>query len=198
MTLTGHWENGTNVPLTKDDQGIGPSILPSALSVGTLDPFGIEEVPEIVENSEHAFVVVEQLRACLGAGFAILRCGFRRRRTLFRREAKQHSGLKANTIGAKRRWLSDCARSVRLRQEKLSGAKRRRAAASGERGAGKGAAAPFPAQHWSGLADLNTSTTFHVFSSSNRHAFRCDVRCEPVGRGCRRPRSDRRSVHASE
>ena len=45
-------------------------------------------------------------------------CGFRRRRTLFRREAEQHSGLKANTIGAKRRWHSDCARSVRLRQEK--------------------------------------------------------------------------------
>ena len=27
-------------------------------------------------------------------------CGFRRRRTLFRREAEQHSGLKPNTIGA--------------------------------------------------------------------------------------------------
>jgi hypothetical protein len=28
------------------------------------------------------------------------RCGFRRRRTLFRREAEQYSGLKPNTIGA--------------------------------------------------------------------------------------------------
>jgi hypothetical protein len=27
-------------------------------------------------------------------------CGFRRRRTLFRREAERHSGLKSNTVGA--------------------------------------------------------------------------------------------------
>ena len=33
-------------------------------------------MPDIVENSEHPFIVVEQLRASLGAGFAILREGF--------------------------------------------------------------------------------------------------------------------------
>jgi len=39
-------------------------------------------------------------------------CGFRRTRTLFRREAEQYSRLKPNTIGAYRRWPSDCARTI--------------------------------------------------------------------------------------
>jgi hypothetical protein len=50
-----------------------------------------------------------------------------------------------SVFGAQRRWQVDCAGSVRLRQEKVSGAQRRKDAASGERGAGKGAAALFPA-----------------------------------------------------
>lgn len=53
-------------------------------------------------------------------------------------------GRRRTVFGAQRRWLLDCAASVRLRQEKLSGAKRRQGAASGERGVGKGAAALFP------------------------------------------------------
>jgi CheY-like chemotaxis protein len=36
----------------------------------------------------------------LGENLKNARCGFRRRRTLFRREAEQYSGLVPNTIGA--------------------------------------------------------------------------------------------------
>jgi hypothetical protein len=36
-------------------------------------------------------------------------CGFRLRRTMFPKEAEHRSWFKPNTIGAKRRWLSDCA-----------------------------------------------------------------------------------------
>src|SRR5215475_1655723 len=38
--------------------------------------------------------------ATTGAHITDASCGFRRRRTLFRREAEQYSGLKPNTIGA--------------------------------------------------------------------------------------------------
>ncbi len=36
----------------------------------------------------------------------------------FRKEAERHSGMNPNAIRAYRRWHLDCARSVRLRQEK--------------------------------------------------------------------------------
>ena len=57
----------------------------------------------------------------------------------FRREAERHSGMIPNTIGASRRWQLDCVReSVRLRQGKPVRSEAEGAAASGQRGAGKG------------------------------------------------------------
>ena len=63
--------NVSNVS-AQDEKRMRMSILPSALSVGTLDPFGYRSLPEVVEDAEHALVVVKQLRSCFGAGFAIL------------------------------------------------------------------------------------------------------------------------------
>jgi hypothetical protein len=87
------------------------------------------------------------------------------------------------------RKLPASERNVRLRQGKRSGAKRRLAAGSRARGAGKGTAVPFPAQYWSGLAGVSPLTMLHVFSSSRRHAFRCGAHGEPGDQGCHQPPS---------
>ena len=55
---------------------------------------------------------------------------------IFLREAERHSGVKVNSSGAKRRWRDACARSVRHRQLKTSGAKRR-IGLSGDLGCGE-------------------------------------------------------------
>ena len=65
----------------------------------------------------------------------------------FRKEAERHSGIIPNTIGAQRRWQLDCARTVRLRQEKLVRSEARESAQAEKGVQGKGAAALSPPQH---------------------------------------------------
>jgi len=59
----------------------------------------------IRQAQEKALVAIERARAYSGEG-----------ERLFRRESERGSGVKVNSIGAKRRWRDDCAGSVRNRQ----------------------------------------------------------------------------------
>src|SRR5882757_3748318 len=102
-------------------------------------------------------------------------CGFRRRRTLipkgtrtaFRAEGEQFS--ERSDAG-----ISIVQEVFVFVKENLSGAQRRKSAASGERGAGKGAAALVPAQHWRDPASIGSTAQCRVFCASSRRASRGD------------------------
>jgi hypothetical protein len=70
----------------------------------------------------------------------------------------------------------------------------RNSAASGERGGGKVGRGPCPRSALQRPASV--SSRYCAFCAWNRHASRCDVRCAPASRGCRRRQRGRQSAHA--